>query len=727
MGGRRQTRGRRRHAVPRERRVAARLTTHRGQAPPSKPATHTPRSAHTSRPDSLRLTRAGFSREVTGILVTLGAPFAAGLHAAGRDPGIEARQAAALVNQATAIPPLDPAHRFDRIDAALARLESLIADTGAASPPDHGLVTRLRGDRVVALRDRERWPDVVGEVAALRQEERPIPAYIRHAEADALLALRRPAEARTAYEDVLAADAQSRSARVGLFYALLEEERVSDALELVDAMASEGGPKMWRGVSPAPERNSRLARHAGARRHRPLLRRRAPRRRGGGCARSWTARRPCRSCNRRKRRLRARAGGRDSPTKRRTSRSHSPPRIETPRSHSLRRRSHESATTRPGCGPRRSSRSFRATRAWNGCAAACARTMRLSSAWTRSPAPRTTPRPRAPAPATTSDRRCWHRRSASAIASRPRTSSRRPAPSRASSGGPVMEPASKRTGPMHRWTRRFGSMREPSIVPARAWSADGRSGDHLQLEGSGARYSPDTPLRATYYGISADGAAGRVSYAWDSATIASASLRRLWFSDGNDRIEASGFLAARVVERHGLSIELRPELWWTANTRVDAPYFNPGRSTSADMIAATRHLLWRRYEQSLRHDLRLAVGAIAQEDFQPGGPGRPRTSTSLSSPRNRRCPTAIAYGRRVYDGAPGRGSPRVDQPRTPVPMTRPAHPAAHRRIAGAGRDARAGRCARSAGRKTFSRPSRCTTSWTIAQSLTRTARPRAIS
>ncbi len=83
----------------------------------------------------------------------------------------------------------------------------------------------------------------------------PIPAYVRQAEADALLALRRPGEARAAYEDVLAAEPRSRSARVGLFFALLEDEHVSDALALADAMAAEGGPKTWRGVSPVPAAN----------------------------------------------------------------------------------------------------------------------------------------------------------------------------------------------------------------------------------------------------------------------------------------------------------------------------------------------------------------------------------------------------------------------------------------------------------------------------------------
>ena len=158
-------------------------------------------------------------------------------------------------------------------------------------------------------------------------------------------------------------------------------------------------------------------------------------------------------------------------------------------------------------------------------------------------------------------------------------------------------------------------MREPSTARAGALAGTWEIGDHLQLAGEGERYSADTPLRATFYGISADGGGGRVSYAWDSATIASAALRRSWFTDGNDRTEASAFFTTRLVERAGLSIDLRPELWWGANTRPDAPYFNPHRSASADVSAAARHLLWRRYERSLRHELRLTAGAFAQEDL----------------------------------------------------------------------------------------------------------------
>ena len=177
-------------------------------------------------------------------------------------------------------------------------------------------------------------------------------------------------------------------------------------------------------------------------------------------------------------------------------------------------------------------------------------------------------------------------------------------------------------------------------------------GDHLQFEGVGARYSIDTPLRATYYGISSDGGGGRVSYAWDSATIASATVRRWWFTDGNDRIEASGFLAARVLERPDLSIELRPELWWGANTRLDAPYFNPHRSATADVSAAVRHLLWRRYQKTLRHELRLTAGAFAQEANATRWTGSATYEHILQLTTDSALYYGLGYARRVYDGNP---------------------------------------------------------------------------
>ena len=460
-------------------------------------------------------------REVSGILVRLGAPFAAGLHAAGRDPGIEARQAAALVNQATAIPAVDPVHRFDRTDRALARLESLLDDARAASPPDDGLVTRLRGDRVVALRDRERWLDVAGEVTALRQEGRPIPAYSPPGGSRRLARTEAPGRgARSLRGRPCRRAAVAFRARGAVLRAARRRARERRA----GTGRRDGGGGRAEDVArrvASADRQLGLARRAGARGHRPLLRRRVPRGLAPAASRSWTAHRPCRSCDRRKRRLRARAGGRGSPTRRRTSPPRSRRRIDPPRSRSPRRRSREGATTRPGGAPRRSCRSSPATRRWSGCAAACARTM----------PPEGAPR--------------IESRTEYGNASRPSgLGLRRPIGAAGAAVPRALAPQGRvrvlAASPVEGVVRRtrYGAGVEAdwpdASLEATVWidrgTLDRAGGDlpaHGRLattcgSGEGERYSAETPLRATFYGISADGGSGHVSYAWDSATIASA-------------------------------------------------------------------------------------------------------------------------------------------------------------------------------------------------------------
>ena len=198
------------------------------------------------------------------------------------------------------------------------------------------------------------------------------------------------------------------------------------------------------------------------------------------------------------------------------------------------------------------------------------------------------------------------------------------------------------------WINR-GNLDRMGVRLAGTWEI----GDHLQFEGVGARYSVDTPLRATYYGISADGGGGRVSYAWDSATIASASLRRWWFTDGNDRLEASGFLAARVVERPDLTIELRPELWWGCEHAARCPVFQSppehvrrpdrGRAAPAVAVGTTEAC-------ATSCDSRRARSP--RRTFPPAGPAWSRYEHILQLTTETALHYGAGYARRVYDGIP---------------------------------------------------------------------------
>ena len=127
---------------------------------------------------------------MAGVLLELSAPFAAGALLPETPLGIQVRQAGALVRWGGHVVPRDPRLRFEGTDAALKRLEALLRKARSARTPDAGLIVRLRRDRVVALRLRERWADAVAQTQELRADGDQIPPYVREAEADSLLALR---------------------------------------------------------------------------------------------------------------------------------------------------------------------------------------------------------------------------------------------------------------------------------------------------------------------------------------------------------------------------------------------------------------------------------------------------------------------------------------------------------------------------------------------------------
>ena len=179
---------------------------------------------------------------MAGVLLELGAPFAAGALLPETPLGIQVRQAGALVRWGGHVVPRDPRRRFEGTDAALKRLEALLRKARSARKPDAGLIARLRRDRVVALRQRERWADAVAETQELRADGDQIPPYVREAEADSLLALRRPREARLGYEDVLRVEPERREAHIGRFFALVEEENFRAAFAEIDALAASEPP-----------------------------------------------------------------------------------------------------------------------------------------------------------------------------------------------------------------------------------------------------------------------------------------------------------------------------------------------------------------------------------------------------------------------------------------------------------------------------------------------------
>ncbi len=139
--------------------------------------------------------------EVAGLLLEMNGPYGAAAFA-GTPPRIAAGQAAAMVRWGMQIRPADPARRYETTDAALIRLDGLLAAL-PAPPAEAAMRRRLRLDRLVALRDRVRMQEAAAEAEALLVDG-PLPPYAEHAYGDALLYLRRPDAARRAYDRILA-------------------------------------------------------------------------------------------------------------------------------------------------------------------------------------------------------------------------------------------------------------------------------------------------------------------------------------------------------------------------------------------------------------------------------------------------------------------------------------------------------------------------------------------
>ena len=188
-------------------------------------------------------------REQAELLEAMGAPFAAA-DIGGTTPSVAAGQAGSMVRGGAKIREPEPARRYVGTDAALARLDILLAGT----PPDEKAVRRrLRLDRLVALRDRGRWAEAVEEGTTLLAEG-PLPGYADEAYADALLTRRRPKEAREAYERVLKGDPDRLETLYGHFYASIELEDFASAYADIDHLLRI--EPVWRTYAYDPSRHA---------------------------------------------------------------------------------------------------------------------------------------------------------------------------------------------------------------------------------------------------------------------------------------------------------------------------------------------------------------------------------------------------------------------------------------------------------------------------------------
>ncbi|MFZ4478976.1 MAG: poly-beta-1,6 N-acetyl-D-glucosamine export porin PgaA [Rhodoferax sp.] len=592
------------------------------------------------------------AQAVANILVDLGGSYgaASALGSAG-DIGLRAKEAASLVRWGTQIVPPDPRERFATTDAAIRALEALIVESRALAPPDPGLTTRLAQDLAVALRDRKRWTDVLRVVNSLRAAGNTLPSYVRQAEADALLGLRQPHEARSVYAQVLAADPDNQAAVAGRFYAEVEDEDFGAAFASADQLLAASEPSrrfgIARSIEPNPDWLDAQVRAGLVRSYAEMP------------DAAWERLVPLAEAAPALAYLRSALGGvaaqRGWPRRAQQ---------EIDIAASLAPDDLGVALAQVDSDLRR--------RQWN---RAELRLAMLGARHLADEAIQRTQRDlgqyRAPELRITTALDTEEGSSPYSLGdgislglnfySSPLSERWRMAAAASYTSATLPEGKYSRErlglGMEGRWPditlealawQNGSVLAGPGFSLGLQWAPD----DHWTLGAAAERFAADTPLRALVYGITANMASASAGYAWTESQSAGASVRVFDFSDGNHRQEAFASAALRVLSRPGLQLTLRGSLYASNNSLAGAPYYNPSSDFAADLTAEVNHQLWRFYERGLKQRLFVTAGVYNQASYARGATGAVRYEHEYQHDPFTAFRYGLGWSQRLYDGVP---------------------------------------------------------------------------
>jgi biofilm PGA synthesis protein PgaA len=563
-----------------------------------------------------------------------------------------ADQAAAMVRWGKDTRPSDPAHRFDGTDAAIARLDKLLA---ALPPPTAAARRRLRLDRLVALRDRVRMQEAVEEGGALRSDG-ALPAYAEEAYADALLYLRRPEEASAAYRRVLAGSpkdvpADTRlMARYGLFYAAVEFEDFDTAYATIDALVND--QPTWLRYRDDPTR------HDNPDRVYAEVTAAAARSNGNQLADAWariTRIADAAPANKWARLTlyqvaRARGWPRRAETDGEIAASLDPDSVGAKIALAeIAMANYRFAEAQRMVGD------LRALYPEDWHVRRLARELEANLGWVleseAKPSVSKGGGANAAGPALTMQTRL----TTAPIADNWRLFA---VTDYADSHPPEGFVNRTRLSAGLEWRIPYLTA---TLYPTQSWGTltkagggatlDWRATDQIRLAFAGELYSWDTPLRALLHGITADSYSMKATYRWDESRNLSGTFSYSPFTDGNQRFNAGAVFTQKLINVPHFDLTATGEVFASHNDLPTAPYYNPDHDLTVAAGLLAEHMIWRRYEDSWVQALSVDAGLYDEAHFRPSF-----IATANYEHRWRFDPfTELRYGlqlkRRVYDGS----------------------------------------------------------------------------
>ena len=572
---------------------------------------------------------------------------------AGVNPQREADRAAALVRSSNSLPAADLATRFADTDRALALLDSLIATARETQPVDEAMVRRLRIDRLLALRDRLRMPEVIAEAQSL-SETAPLPAYATEALADALLYERRPTEALAAYEAVISADPSNLNPQYGRVFALVETERLSEAVAAIEAMVTAQGtfvgyaggpatfPNQERGYAETLAAEVRLWANDtdGGYARLETLARAAP----GNPAirRSLVSAMRARGWPRLAEQEAAIAATLDPESL--------PTQIMLAETALSRNRLEEAqaATDRlvviapEDHRVQRLSREVEVARGWSIQAD-------LGPTWnegggTNAAGDEWTSSLRVESPRFVQPMRLF------ALADYSIAHPIEGRVSRSRAGGGIAFEGIDLSASLY-GTTSWGTLSRGGA----GFTLDWQASDQVSFGVAGEIFSSQTPLRALFYGITADSLSAAFRWRRNEATSIALAASGVSFSDGNDQVSAAISGEQQLWTGPHLYVTGRAGLWYTHNSQPGGPYFSPDWVVSGTGGVTVQHIAWRRYEKVFSHALSVEFGLQDQSGFPTDWIGVVSYEHRWRTDPWWEIFYSVMFDRRTYDGEPERG------------------------------------------------------------------------
>lgn len=143
--------------------------------------------------------------------------------------------------------------------------------------------------------------------------------------------------------------------------------------------------------------------------------------------------------------------------------------------------------------------------------------------------------------------------------------------------------------------------------------------DHWQVGGAAAYRATETPVRALHHNITSNSLNAFARWRANERREWSLSTTASRFSDSNKRFSLYLSGRERIYTSPKLKADAEFGVYASRNTLDDAPYFNPRADIEVMPAIKLTHVLHRRYERSLEHSLTLGAGVYGQRGYGAAG------------------------------------------------------------------------------------------------------------